>query len=747
MLPSWGPANHNEVIEVFRHFVAAASTVALIALGSGQLAQATQEAPPPGRGKTSVEVGFVVGAPTTVGDGSQTRVRVPVLTDGRRTSVRTEQISSEEAAEISSTLAAGTLVDFEVRGGEVVVPSVPRETFHAALTKGDNAVFDMQEYGPELAPRGGKPGNSVAAGWVYDKSSSSLTVGDGRQVTHDMAGRAFPSPRARYEETYRVAKDANIYEVDTEDWSVSKPATLADVPVTPDHDYTTTQRQQVFVVFDRAHTHAKQAKVTDVFYFTPSDTSDGKPVWDVPTKSDLLGDKGTDPVSGQRYQDINATGVTTAPYTRSTEPFNIVPETFHYVGDNEVSLYLFDADMGTKSPKDDQLVLVDSGWPNSGYQYWKNIEAMGYDPRDVDVVVMPHGHLDHYGTTMELVTMIEKSGGSVQLLSPREDVNGLAQDAAGNTWNLPPALPASESEIRERTDFIEYDTWMDFGNVRMLPLWSPGHTPGSTSFIFDVEDPGSGERLTFGYMGGYGWSPKTVTATNGWQRLGFAHNLAWLQQRWGDVDYAAPQHANQFPLVDINQALVAYNNDPANADDQLTMLDALTTDEFTNQLEKRYAVATNKVSDEQPGYQSIEAYGPFKPGREEGVTDAEVTLVDGGRVIQGYDRAMNVNPKIPLLADGVEIALDGHVHDPQGWYVQFELDVDDSYAGFLPGVGPVESIRPEATEILRTQRFDSRAEAEAVLSTVQAGGTYRVDLTKASAIIIPQDGSPVLEED
>lgn len=635
--------------------------------------------------------------------------------------MRTEQISSEEAAEISSTLAAGTLVDFEVRGGEVVVPSAPRETFHAALTKGDNAVFDMQEYGPELAPRGGKPGNSVAAGWVYDKSSSSLTVGDGRQVTHDMAGRALPSPRARYEETYRVAKDANIYEVDTEDWSVSKPATLADVPVTPDHDYTTTQRQQVFVVFDRAHTHAKQAKVTDVFYFTPSDTSDGKPVWDVPTKSDLLGDKGTDPVSGERYQDINATGVTTAPYTRSTEPFNIVPETFHYVGDNEVSLYLFDADMGTKSPKDDQLVLVDSGWPNSGYQYWKNIEAMGYDPRDVDVVVMPHGHLDHYGTTMELVTMIENSGGSVQLLSPREDVNGLAQDAAGNTWNLPPALPASESEIRERTDFIEYDTWMDFGNVRMLPLWSPGHTPGSTSFVFDVEDPGSGERLTFGYMGGYGWSPKTVTATNGWQRLGFAHNLAWLQQRWGDVDYAAPQHANQFPLVDINQALVAYNNDPANADDQLTTLDGLTTDEFTNQLEKRYAVATNKVSDEQPGYQSIEAYGPFKPGREEGVTDAEVTLVDGGRVIQGYDRAMNVNPKIPLLADGVEIALDGHVHDPQGWYVQFELDVDDSYAGFLPGVGPVESIRPEATEILRTQRFGSRAEAEAVLSTVQAG--------------------------
>jgi hypothetical protein len=87
------------------------------------------------------------------------------------------------------------------------------------------------------------------------------------------------------------------------------------------------------------------------------------------------------------------------------------------------------------------------------------------------------------------------------------------------------------------------------------------------------------------------------------------------------------------------------------------------------------------------------------------------------------------------------------VHDPDGWYVQFELDVLDSYGGFLPGVGPVESIRPEVTEILRTQRLGSRAEAEAVRATVSAGGTYRVDLTPASAIVVPPDGTPVFDAD
>jgi hypothetical protein len=72
--------------------------------------------------------------------------------------------------------------------------------------------------------------------------------------------------------------------------------------------------------------------------------------------------------------------------------------------------------------------------------------------------------------------------------------------------------------------------------------------------------------------------------------------------------------------------------------------------------------------------------------------------------------------------------------------------VHDSYEGFLPGSGPVESYRPTpgAPEILRTQRFPSRAQAEAVLASVTAGATYRVDLTPASAIVVPASG-PVFE--
>ena len=175
-----------------------------------------------------------------------------------------------------------------------------------------------------------------------------------------------------------------------------------------------------------------------------------------------------------------------------------------------------------------------------------------------------------------------------------------------------------------------------------------------------MENPSDGNRLTFGYMGGYGWNNREVTPTNGWRRLAFAYSLAWLQQTV-EPDLVTGQHANQYPIIEVYQALKAYNNDPANEHQQLTMLDALVGGTWVNYLEKRYAVATNAITETDPRNQSIENYGPFKPGREQGAEDARVRLVDGGLVLHGYQGAQNVNPRVPLLRDGIVIGVDNFV--------------------------------------------------------------------------------------
>jgi hypothetical protein len=131
-------------------------------------------------------------------------------------------------------------------------------------------------------------------------------------------------------------------------------------------------------LFDNNYESFASAKVVAIWYFTPQSTSDGKPVWDVPTQSPLLADKGVDPVSGQTFISINATTPNTAPYTRSTEPFEIVKNTMYFIGDNEVASYIIRADMGTPNdPSDDKVIKIDAGWPNSGYQYWRNMSFSG----------------------------------------------------------------------------------------------------------------------------------------------------------------------------------------------------------------------------------------------------------------------------------------------------------------------------------------------------------------------------------
>jgi glyoxylase-like metal-dependent hydrolase (beta-lactamase superfamily II) len=127
---------------------------------------------------------------------------------------------------------------------------------------------------------------------------------------------------------------------------------------------------------------------------------------------------------------------------------------------------------------------------------------MGFDPRRITDVLLSHGHLDHYGTTRELVTMIENTGGEVTVHASREDVVGIQRDALGNTWNIPPAIPPSETLFRERFTPYTYDTFMEFGNVHIMPVSTPGHTVGTTSFVFDVADPRGRGRLSFGFMGG-----------------------------------------------------------------------------------------------------------------------------------------------------------------------------------------------------------------------------------------------------
>jgi hypothetical protein len=617
----------------------------------------------------------------------------------------------------------------------------------------------------------------VAAGWVFAKGTGTIAIGDGHTLTQDLAGRAYNPPIRRYTDTYNVASNAVVFQVNTSDYTKCSVSDFNSIPVTANYSYGTAARQAVYAVFDRNYTDAANAKIVALWYFTPQTTAVTAPPSEIPVDSSMLAILGNDPISGKPYTSFSTVAKPDSlPYARSTEPFEIVKDTMYSVGDNEVCSYIFKCDMGFPSDKTKWKVLkLDAGWPNNGYVYFRNMDLLGIDPRSVTDLWLTHGHADHYGTAVDEMHMMDDAGLPITLWGSKEDTVGITTDMQGNAWNIAGALPSTETEIRTRTTKnYTYDQWYDFGNVKIYVTWSPGHTPGTTNMLYQVKNPVDGKFYTFGYHGGYGFNGLyTPTAANGYLRLDFQHGFSYLQQMFS-ADFVSPQHTDQYPIVETYQALKAYNRDPANASKQLTMMDVMTsansgsalingtpiTSEFANQLEKRRSVVSYKASDTySTNYKSIETSGPFKPGRENGLPAVSAKVLDDGKIIQGFNKFQNATPKLPLMVNGVGMATDGYVHDPTGFYVQVYIDVlDSTYQGYLPvnyaqnspGMGavitytggPVESIHAakgtnHPPEVLRTTRLASLAEAQAVLATIKKGSTYTIQLNSGSEIVVP----------
>ena len=670
----------------------------------------------------STRLAFAVSDPVRNNDGTITLDVAYADSEGvRRERVTPTGMTETDVALITvadNPVAAGSTIElcYNEQGELINIKNI----YSAYMSDLGTVYFDTMKYGAELSPVNGEPGAMLATGWLTAKSGNQITVGD-----LDL-----------FDETYTLAPDVKVYEFNT-DTSTLTARRLSDVPVTQKTDgefYKTANRQQVMVVFDQNYRNADQAEVVELYYITPQPTIDEKylyPADHMPIDSFMTENDGK-----------TVAKPTAAAWLTATESFAIIPDRLYYVGDNEVAIYLTQADDGT-------LILLDAGWPASGYQYWRNIEAMGFDPRDIDYILLTHGHGDQYGTGAELDTMIKNAGGDPVVYECYEDTYGY------DIYGFPEITGIiKDTPVLNAVDkFYINDTWMEFdGSVRIKPVLTAGHTNGTDSFIFELTDPATNETLTISYLGGYGvngntkYDPDNDPTGRGYLRLAFQYGLRYLQQTV-EPDYMLPQHTNQYPMLEINKAA---------EEKGIPFLEAVNSGsyEWVNFLEKRQAVITyedyyqNWKADPKDEFgteitvtdaelQTVEAAGPY---RREGGT-YQITLTDGGKIIQGFNRYMNQTDKLSGVenaqgqdvGDGIFILKDSFTHDPDAWYVQVGARVSDGYDGSCAG-GPIESVHDNWFEILRTERLDSREEAEALLAQLQSGATYTVTLDQSSEI-------------
>ena len=625
-------------------------------------------------------------------------------------------------------IVSGSFVEFRYNSNGDLIDLNELFTFGRGSALIPTPWFDTMKYGAELSPVNGKPGNMIASGWILNKTVDSIVVGDTN----------------RFEETYTLASDIKVYELNTESQQLTS-KTLADLPVTAKTDgkYSlTSNRQMVVVVFDQNYQNANAAQVKELYYITPQNVISEK----------LLIPEYDTMALYSYYPDTETGGVVGKPSLGSwisyTKPFPIVEDKMYFVGDNDVANYLFDTGSG--------LAILDTGWPANGYLYYLAIEELGFDPRDIKYILLSHGHLDHYGTANDFKKMISNAGGSPVVYETYEDAVGY--DMLGFP-DIGPTIP-DPAVLHEIDRYYAWEQWLDLGGgVRIYPIMTPGHTPGTGSFIFEVT-PDGGDPIRFGYMGGFG----TVhTPDQGYRRSAFVYGLRYLQQTV-DVDFSLPQHTAHFPMLELNKAAEEAG---------ISFLDALVpgNDEWCNFLERRLAAQEMQIYHDRfaadptievefpdgtvkeyetqkaaPRLQSNELSGPWK--RDAG--QYEITLADGGKLLHGFNVLQNSNPLLDgiynsngdNLGDGVIITRDGYMHDPDKWFIQVSVHVDDDYEGKYTDLvdalnGPVESIRGEGwAEIVRTEYFDTKEEAEAVLATLQSGKVYTVSLDRNSNILL-----------
>ncbi|NLR61775.1 MBL fold metallo-hydrolase [Chitinophaga polysaccharea] len=134
-------------------------------------------------------------------------------------------------------------------------------------------------------------------------------------------------------------------------------------------------------------------------------------------------------------------------------------------------------------------ILVDSGVPGSEDKILSQLKSHGIDKKDIGLIIITHGHIDHFGSAAALKQKL-----SVPVLTHELDAvalrtgKSMAETLKPNKryWNIlkrklirDKAIPCEPDIILEGDCSYDLHEWGVNGKV----IHTPGHTPGSLSII------------------------------------------------------------------------------------------------------------------------------------------------------------------------------------------------------------------------------------------------------------------------
>jgi metallo-beta-lactamase class B len=166
-------------------------------------------------------------------------------------------------------------------------------------------------------------------------------------------------------------------------------------------------------------------------------------------------------------------------WTESQAPFHIVGDVY-YVGSKGLAAYLITSPQGH--------VLIDGTVAENAAMIEANIQKLGFRLQDVKILLNSHAHNDH-------------AGGLAQL---KQDTGAELWSSPGDRWALEHGRPRGDNTSgllpwpAVKVDRLLHDgEVIHLGPIALNTVFTPGHTPGCTSWTLETPEGGQTSHVIF----------------------------------------------------------------------------------------------------------------------------------------------------------------------------------------------------------------------------------------------------------
>ncbi len=211
----------------------------------------------------------------------------------------------------------------------------------------------------------------------------------------------------------------------------------------------------------------------------------------------------------------------------------------------------------------DGLVLVDTGPPGEAENITRQMLALGFEPRDLRLILITHGHVDHFGSAAALREQFNVPVAVHQADAPalRQGIH-LPGTLTPTNWIMSLMARFSLSPLPTTAPPLEPDIVFDRGwsleqyGIAGQVLLTPGHTPGSCSVLLESGEAVVGDLVAMKLLR---WLRRPAWPYVAWNLARNVESLRQLVALEPHTFYLT--HGGPFTLAQVNRLLATGNGD------------------------------------------------------------------------------------------------------------------------------------------------------------------------------------------